>query len=147
MSKLVKLEVITPSKVFYRGKVRLLIARTLEGDEGFMAGHSWACKLLDIGELWILEEDKGSYNDDDFRVAAIAGGFIDVKDSIIIYTDAAEWSEDIDMDRVLSEKVKAEDWLTHETKHDPNEIERARIAIAKAITRMNVAEGGARRKR
>ena len=75
MSKLVKLEVITPSKVFYRGKVRLLIARTLEGDEGFMAGHSWACKLLDIGELWILEEDKGSYNDDDFRVAAIAVGF------------------------------------------------------------------------
>ncbi|MCQ4638043.1 ATP synthase F1 subunit epsilon [Anaerovorax odorimutans] len=144
MSRTVKLEVITPSKVFYRGKVQLVIARTLEGDEGFMAGHSWACKLLEIGELWIQEEGKGS---NEFRIAAIAGGFIDVRDSIIIYTDAAEWSEDIDMDRVLSEKAKAEDWLTHETKHDPDEISRAQIAIAKAITRMNVAEGGARRKR
>ena len=131
MSNTVKLEVITPSKVLYRGKVELVIARTLEGDEGFMAGHSWACKLLDIGELWIQEEGKGH---NEFRIAAIAGGFI-------------EWSEDIDMDRVLSEKSKAEDWLTHETKHDPNEIARAQIAIAKAITRMNVAEGGARRKR
>ncbi len=93
--------------------MRLVIACTLEGDEGFMAGHSWAYKLLDIGELWILEEDKGNYNDADFRITAIAGGFIDVKDSIIIYTDAAEWPEDIDMERVLSEKAKVEDWLTH----------------------------------
>lgn len=143
MSKTVRLEVMTPSKVFYRGKVELVIVRTLEGDEGFMAGHSWACKLLDIGELWIQEEGKSQ---EEFRVAAIAGGFVDVKDSIIIYTDAAEWSEDIDMERVLSEKAKAEDWLTHETKHDPNEIARAKIAIAKAITRMHVAEGGARRR-
>ncbi len=143
MGKTVRLEVMTPSKVFYRGKVELVIVRTLEGDEGFMAGHSWACKLLDIGELWIQEEGKSQ---DEFRVAAIAGGFVDVKDSIIIYTDAAEWSEDIDMERVLSEKAKAEDWLTHETKHDPNEIARAKIAIAKAITRMHVAEGGARRR-
>lgn len=144
MSRTVKLEIITPSKLFYRGKVELVIARTLEGDEGFMAGHSWACKLLDIGELWIQEAGK-TY--DEFRIAAIAGGFIDVKDSIIIYTDAAEWSEDIDMERVLSEKAKAEDWLTTETSHDPDEIARAQIAISKAITRMNVAEGGMRRKR
>lgn len=144
MSNSVKLEIITPSKLFYRGEIELVIARTLEGDEGFMAGHSWACKLLDIGELWIQEKGK-TYSD--FRIAAISGGFIDVKDSIIIFTDAAEWSEDIDMDRVLSEKSKAEDWLTTETKHDPNEITQAKIAIAKAVTRMHVAEGGARRKR
>lgn len=147
MSRTIKLEVITPSKVFFRGWVEMVIARTLDGDEGFMAGHSWACKLLDIHELWILKEGGSQGNEDDWRVAAIAGGFVDVKDSIIIYTDAAEWSEDIDMERVLSEKAKAEDWLTTETKHDPNEIARAQIAIAKAITRMNVAEGGARRKR
>lgn len=144
MSKTVTLEVITPSKLFYRGQAELVIVRTLSGDEGFMAGHSWACKLLDIGELWIQEEGKSRKN---FRVAAIAGGFIDVKENIIIYTDAAEWSEDINMERVLSEKAKAEDWLTHETRHDPDEIARAQIAIAKSITRMNVAEGGARRKR
>ena len=146
MSRLVKLEIITPSKVFYRGMVRMVIVRTLEGDEGFMAGHSWACKLLDVGELWIQEETD-SPSEDSWKVAACAGGFIDVQDSIIIYTDAAEWSTEIDIERVMKEKKDAEDWLAKDTKHDPNEVERARIAIAKSLTRMHVAEGGSRRKK
>jgi len=144
MARSVKLEIITPSKMFYSGDVELVITTTLEGDEGFMCGHSWACKLLDIGELWIQE---AGADKDTFRVAAIAGGFIDVKDSIIIYTDAVEWSEDIDMERVLSEKAQAEDWLTkNEQDADPNDVLKAKIAISKAITRSHVAEGGYRRK-
>ena len=89
MAKSILLEVITPSKLFYKGEVELVICRTLTGDEGFMANHSWACKLLDVGELWIQEAGAK-----DFRVAAIAGGYVDVKDYIVIYTDAAEWSGD-----------------------------------------------------
>lgn len=144
MANSVKLEIMTPSKLFYRGYVELVIVRTLEGEEGFMYGHSWACKLLDIGELFIREDGAGG---EDFKVAAVAGGFIDVKDSIIIYTDAVEWSEDIDMDRVLSEKAKAEDWLVHHEKDaDPSDVIKAKIAISKAITRSHVAEGGFRRK-
>jgi F-type H+-transporting ATPase subunit epsilon len=143
MGNSVKLEIMTPSKMFYRGDVNIVITTTLEGDEGFMAGHSWACKLLDIGELWIQE---AGADKDEYRVAAIAGGFIDVRDSIIIYTDAVEWSEDIDMERVLSEKAKAEDWLTHhEDDGDPNDVKKAKIAISKAIIRAHVAEGGYRR--
>ncbi|NLD19577.1 MAG: ATP synthase F1 subunit epsilon [Clostridiales bacterium] len=145
MGNSVKLEIMTPSKMFYRGDVDLVIVTTSEGDEGFMFGHSWACKLLEVGELWIQEKGAGK---DDFRVAAVAGGFIDVQDSIIIYTDAVEWSEDIDMDRVLSEKAKAEDWLTqHKEDGNTNEVTKAKLAILKAITRSNVAAGGIRRKR
>ena len=73
--------------------------------------------------------------------------YLDVKDSIILYTDAAEWSEEIDMDRVLAQKSRAEDWLSHESEHSPDEIARAKISIEKAVTRMHVAKGGARRKR
>ncbi|HIU25494.1 MAG TPA: F0F1 ATP synthase subunit epsilon [Candidatus Copromorpha excrementigallinarum] len=139
MANSVKLEIMTPSKMFYRGDVELVIVRTLEGDEGFMYGHSWACKLLDIGGLWLQE--KGAPRGD-FRVAAVAGGFIDVKDSIVIYTDAVEWKEDIDMERALSEKAKAEDWLRkNEESGDPNDVIKAKIAILKAITRSKVAEG------
>lgn len=138
----VKLEIVTPSKLFYRGEVDLVIVTTLDGDEGFMAGHCWGCKLLDIGELWIQE--KGAEKNE-WRVAAVAGGFIEIKESIMIYTDAAEWSEDIDMERVLSEKAKAEDWLTeHREDGDPNDIMKAKIMLAKALTRTNVAEGSTR---
>ncbi|MBQ6496504.1 MAG: F0F1 ATP synthase subunit epsilon [Firmicutes bacterium] len=138
-----RLEVMTPSKLFYRGDVELVIVTTLDGDEGFMAGHIWACKLLTVGELWIKEKDAGK---DEWRIAAVAGGFIDVKDSIVIYTDAVEWSEDIDMERVLSEKAKAEDWLAAHTDADEesDEMKNARLMLQKAETRTNVAGGGKR---
>ena len=143
MANSVRLEVITPSKLFYRGEVELVIVTTLDGDEGFMAGHVWACKLLDVGELWIQE--KGAEKNE-WRVAAVAGGFIDVKDSIVIYTDAVEWSEDIDMERVLSEKAKVEDWLGKhpDADEDSDEMRNAKLMLAKAETRSNVAEGGKR---
>ena len=143
MANSVRLEVITPSKLFYRGEVELVIVTTLDGDEGFMAGHVWACKLLDVGELWIQE--KGAAKNE-WRVAAVAGGFIDVKDSIVIYTDAVEWSEDIDMERVLSEKAKVEDWLGKHPDADEEsaEMQNAKLMLAKAETRSNVAEGGKR---
>ena len=139
----VRLEVITPSKLFYRGEVELVIVTTLDGDEGFMAGHVWACKLLDVGELWIQE--KGAAKNE-WRVAAVAGGFIDVKDSIVIYTDAVEWSEDIDMERVLSEKAKVEDWLGKHPDAEENseEMQNAKLMLAKAEVRTNVADGGHR---
>ncbi len=139
----VRLEVITPSKLFYRGEVELVIVTTLDGDEGFMAGHVWACKLLDVGELWIKEKGSGK---DEWRIAAVAGGFIDVKDSIVIYTDAVEWSEDIDMERVLSEKAKVEDWLGKhpDADEDSVEMQNAKLMLAKAEVRTNVADGGHR---
>ena len=139
-----RLEVMTPSKLFYRGEVDMVIVTTKDGDEGFMAGHVWACKLLEVSELWI--QDKGA-GKDEWRVAAGAGGFVDMKDSMVIYTDAVEWSEDIDMERVLSEKAKAEDWLVKNPDADENseEVQTAKLILAKAETRAGVAEGGKRR--
>lgn len=139
-----RLEVMTPSKLFYRGEVDMVIVTTKDGDEGFMAGHVWACKLLEVSELWIQEKGAGK---DEWRVAAVAGGFVDMKDSMVIYTDAVEWSEDIDMERVLSEKAKAEDWLVKNPDADENseEVQTAKLILAKAETRAGVAEGGKRR--
>lgn len=136
-----QLEIITPSKLFYKGDVELVIARTLTGDEGFMAGHTWAVKLLDAGELWFQEAGAK-----DFKIAALAGGYIDVKDNIIIFTDAAEWPEDIDLARAQHEKEMAEDWLKHPS-NDDMEIAKAKIAVQKSLTRMHVKAGGHRRKR
>jgi F-type H+-transporting ATPase subunit epsilon len=141
MPKSMQLEIITPSKLFYKGDIELVIARTKTGDEGFMAGHTWAVKLLDAGELWFQEE--GSK---DFKIAALAGGFIDVKENIIIFTDAAEWPDDIDLARAQHEKELAEDWLRHPS-NDDTEIAQAKIAIAKSMTRMHVKAGGYRRKK
>jgi F-type H+-transporting ATPase subunit epsilon len=138
------LDIITPEKLFYRGEIELVIARTLFGDEGFMANHTWACKLLATGELWIQEA--GSK---DFRIAAISGGFIDIKEKFTIFTDAAEWPEDIDVERAKNSESKARELLKDSSRvgSGGKEIVEAKIDIMKAHTRMNVAVGGVRRKR
>lgn len=146
MAKSVLLEVITPSKLFYMGEVEIVIARTLEGDEAFMADHSWACKLLDVGELWIKEKGAKEY-----KFAAVAGGYIDVKENIIMFTDAAEWPDEIDLDRAMSEKERAETWLKMNVDKSDNEhsllVAKAQLAIAKSLTRMGVKGGGTRRRK
>ena len=140
MAKTFKLSIITPSKVFYEGDVELLIVPTLEGEEGFMAGHSWATMLLNVGEMAIQEEGKS-----DFRIASIAGGFIDVKDSVILYADHAEWQEEIDKQRAQKDKEIAEDWLSkNRYNEDEYSVRRAEVALKKAISRLNVASGGRR---
>jgi len=144
MANTVKLQVITPSKLFYEGDVDLVIARTLAGEEGFMAHHAWACKLLDIGALWIREPGTK-----EFKEAAVSGGFIDVMEDIVIYTDAAEWSTEIDTVRALDTKARAEEWLSaHQgADEDPEEIEKAKEIIHRQESRVHVAEVAGKRRR
>ena len=84
MRKTFWLDVITPSKKFFSGEVEEVIINTPVGKEGFLAMHSWTCKLLDAGELWIRELGAA---EDDWKIASAA------KDNMIIYTDTIEWDK------------------------------------------------------
>lgn len=96
MANSFKLEIITPSKLFYDGEVEHLIIKTPQGYEGFMADHTWTCKLLDAGKLRFRERGAG---EDDWKEASAAGGFIDIKDDVVVYTDAIEWDKGIEKRR------------------------------------------------
>jgi len=146
MANKFKLEIVTPERLFYDGEAELVIVRAMDGDEGFMAGHSWACKLLDVGEIWIQEAGQK-----DFKIAAGAQGFIDVKDDMMIFIDAAEWPGDIDTSRAQNEKERAEAILNSRKGGVPaddndEEYREARVSLNKALNRMKVAKGGRRAK-
>ncbi|MEF9922935.1 MAG: F0F1 ATP synthase subunit delta [Anaerovoracaceae bacterium] len=85
-SNSILLEVITPAELFYKGQVEMLIVNTLNGQEGFMANHAWACKLLADGKLRIKEAGQST-----FREAKLVGGYVDIKDEFLVYADHAEW--------------------------------------------------------
>ena len=117
----------------------MIIVPTLLGEEGFMADHSWATKLLDVGEMAIQEPGAGG-----FKIAAIAGGFIDVKDSIVVYADHAEWQEELAKKRAEADKAAIEEWLAAHKDSDELDVRRAEVMLKKAISRMRVADGGRR---
>lgn len=89
MAKNFLLEIVTPEKRFFKGEVDIVIARTLSGEEGYLANHIWAVKLLGTGDLRFKEAESK-----ETRVAEISGGFIDVHGDILIFTDSAEWKDE-----------------------------------------------------
>ena len=136
----IRLEIITPTKMFYRDDVELLVVKTTKGEEGFMAGHMWARKLLAIGPLKIREPGAS-----EMRYGVIAGGYIDVSSTVImIYTDAAEWDTDIDLKLATDQKAAAEKYLKEHKDlpdDDPNII-----AVQKGLARSEARIHAAKRR-
>lgn len=132
MASLFPVEIVTPDKVFYKGNAETVIVRTTEGDIGILKGNAPYVAGLSVGKLRLKLEGK-------FTEAAIAGGFIQVdKEKTTILTEAAEWAEDIDIDRARKSKEEAENELKNTTeKHKKEELE---FKLKKAENRIDVAQ-------
>lgn len=122
------LKVVTPDKLFFEGEIDMLVARTIEGDVGILLNHSPLVTILDIGRLVIKDGDER-------KIAACAGGYIDVRNNIItVVSDACEWEEEIDINRAERAKERASKRLEDKG----TDTFKAELALKKAINRINV---------
>ncbi|WP_026895768.1 F0F1 ATP synthase subunit epsilon [Clostridiisalibacter paucivorans] len=130
MASKFKLEIVTPDRKFFEEDVEMLIVRGKEGDLGIMYNHIPLVTELSIGRLKIKQDNQT-------KEAAIATGFVKVTaEKTTIVTDAAEWPEEIDVDRAEKAKNRAEKRLQS---NDSNiDTLRAEIALKKAINRINL---------
>ncbi|MFL8906013.1 ATP synthase F1 subunit epsilon [Helcococcus kunzii] len=131
MSEL-KLKIVTPDKVFFDDKIDMLIARSSAGDFAILKNHHPMIASLDIRALKIKINDK-------FLLAAVAGGYLTFKDNeIVIMSDACEWSEDIDENRAIVAKERAERRLKEAV--DKRQIDIAELELKRAINRLNIKQ-------
>ena len=122
------LKVVTPDKLFFEGEIDMLVARTIEGDVGILLNHSPLVTILDIGRLVIKDGDER-------KIAACAGGYIDVRNNnITVVSDACEWEEEIDLNRAERAKERASKRLEDKS----TDTFKAELALKKAINRINV---------
>ena len=122
------LKVVTPDKLFFEGEIDMLVARTIEGDVGILLNHSPLVTILDIGRLVIKDGDER-------KIAACAGGYIDVRNNnITVVSDACEWEEEIDLNRAERAKERASKRLEDKD----TDTFKAELALKKAINRINV---------
>ncbi len=122
------LKVVTPDKLFFEGEIDMLVARTIEGDVGILLNHSPLVTILDIGRLVIKDGDER-------KIAACAGGYIDVRNNnITVVSDACEWEEEIDLNRAERAKERASKRLEDKG----TDTFKAELALKKAINRINV---------
>lgn len=129
-----KLEVVTPDRSFFSDETDMAIMRTSEGDIGILYDHEPLVAPLRVGSLRIRQDDQT------FRWAACSAGFVTVYESVVtMVVDSAEWVDEIDMDRALESKRRAEARI-YEGSDKEVDIVRARAALERAINRIKLRE-------
>ncbi len=129
-----KLDVVTPDCNFYEGETDMVILRTTEGDIGILYDHEPLVAPLRIGSMRVRQDDKS------FKWAACSAGFVTVnEDRVTVVVDSAEWVEEIDIERALEAKTRAENRI--QSGHDKGvDFVRARAALERAINRIKLRE-------
>jgi len=127
------LEIVTPEKMIFSGKIEEVTIPGAEGEFGVLRGHEAFLSSVDIGELYFIKEGKKTYY-------SVNTGYAEVTASkVTILIETAERSDSIDKDRALKAKDKAETRLAQIAKEDV-EYETVRTALTRAITRISVSE-------
>jgi len=127
------LEIVTPEKMAFSGKVEDVTIPGTEGEFGVLRGHAALLSSLDVGELNYVKDGKRTFY-------AVNTGYTEVTTGkVTILVETAERSDLIDKERAKRAKENAEGNLAKLSKEDV-EFEIIRAALARAITRINVAE-------
>ncbi len=124
-----RLKIITPDGEFYDGDVKRVIIRTTEGEMGILDDHAPTTVALSTGTCSILTDEK------EIR-GVVHGGFTEITEgAVTLLPDAAEWPDDIDVERAKQAKKRAEAKLA-----EGEDVVEAKLALERAITRLDVME-------
>lgn len=125
--KHLKLNVYSPTRIFYEGEAEFVEFVTTEGELGVYPNHIPLTAVVAPGILRITNEGKS-------REATLLDGFVTVlPNEITILSEACEWPEEIDIHRAEEAKIRAERKLAME------QTERDELALRRAILRMQLA--------
>ena len=126
----IELQIVTPDKVLVREQVDEVEIPGTEGYFGVLPGHTPLLSTLQVGELWYRQGSEKHY-------LSIAFGFVEVQpDRVTILAQTAEAAAEIDRARAEAAKKRAEERLSRPT--IDMDFERARIAMLKALVRLQV---------
>lgn len=129
----IHLEIVTPNRQVVRDKVIAISVPGKEGYMGILPGHAPLLSLLKVGELSYTQGNVTQY-------LAVNWGFVEVLgDRVIVLAETAERAGEIDVERAKRAKQRAEDRLSKLLSEDI-EMGRARMALERAMTRLEVAE-------
>jgi len=126
-----RLEIVTPDRSVVADSVDEVEIPAADGYLGVLPGHTPMLAMLQIGELWYRQGSEKHY-------ASIAFGFAELlPDRVTILAELAERPDEIDVARAEAAKKRAEARLTNPP---PDlDFERTRIALMKAIVRIQVS--------
>ena len=126
----IDLQIVTPDRLLVREQVDEVQLPGSEGYLGVLPGHTPLLTSLAVGELWYRKGSEKTY-------LSLALGFAEIlPDRVTILARLAERAEEIDVERAELARKRAEERLTQRSDID---YERARVALLKSLTRLQVS--------
>ena len=135
MAQQIRLEVVTPNGAVVSEDVDIVNAPGYGGDFGVLANHAPFLSTIRIG---LLSYEQGKKREN----LMISGGFCEVSNNKITFlVESAEIGRQIDVDRAMKAKERAEQRLAKAAQHDDliNRT-RAESALQRALARMKVSK-------
>ena len=124
-----KVEIITPDRVFFTGEADFLEFTAETGELGVYKNHIPMTTVLAPGLVTI-------HNGDEEKVAAVHAGFAEILgDKVTLLAELAEWPDEIDEQRAIAAKERAEQRLASHT--EDIDVKRAEFALKKALIRID----------
>ena len=128
------LQIVTPDRLVVREEVDEVEVPGANGYFGVLPGHTPLLAALSVGELWYRKGNDRTY-------VAIANGFAEVlPDSVTVLAQLAERADEIDVTRAEAALKRAQERLAGP--RETVDYERARIALAKSASRLQVSSRG-----
>ena len=127
------LEIVTPSKSAFKGEIKSITVPGTKGRFQVLKNHAPIISTFDIGMIKV-ELAVGNPN-----YYSTAGGTIEVLDNkVLVLADSIELVSQIDEERALKAKQRAEERLAE--KRSEINVSRSEAALGRAINRLNVKE-------
>ena len=127
-----RLEIITAERQVFADDVNTVVAPGVEGELGILPHHAPLITMLTPGELLIRKDSEETY-------MSVSGGFLEVRpDKILIFADACERAEEIDIERAEAAKRRAEERL--KTRTPELDVVQVQAALLRSLVRLKVAE-------
>ena len=134
MAQMIALEVVTPTGAVVNEDVDIVNAPGYGGDFGVLANHAPFLSTIKIG---ILSYETGKKREH----LMISGGFCEVSNNKITFlVESAEFGSQIDVDRAMKAKERAEKRLAKAESHDESvNIMRAEAALQRSLARLKAS--------
>ena len=117
---------VSPERKLWTGTAKFVLARTVEGEIGVLAGHEPVLGVLAAGGVVRIDSDtEGKIT------AAVHGGFLSVdKDVVTILAEVAELADEIDVARAQAALDRARNDESEAAKDAANRAEARLRAVA-----------------
>ena len=131
----IHLEVVTPHGPVVSEDVDIVTAPGIDGEFGVLANHAPFLSVIKTGTL-VFKQDKRE------KFLMVSSGFAEVSNNKVTFlVETAEFGHEIDVDRALRARERAEKRLAQAQAHaDDLDRMRAEIALQRAVARITVAQ-------